>query len=167
MSSPTHTLLVETGTDVIKYSLSFRVEIIPRSDLASVERSIQRWVSLETTTRRGVEPREAVRRSNGSNKSDTWTVARWFTCNLLRKIRRSDAGSDGKGTQTVLLLPTVSGWGVFPGEHASVRNQDVEPRDFLLNLIAEFVYGLELGKVNETKLDILKASCRLDIYSPC
>ena len=68
--------LIETFTYRVKDSLSFNVWRIPRSDLTSEERSVQRWVSLVTTTRRGIDPSDAVRRSSGSNKSETCTVAR-------------------------------------------------------------------------------------------
>ena len=57
-------------TDGARCFLSFIVRRIPRSDLASVDMSAQRWESLETITRRGIDPCDAVRRSNGSNKSD-------------------------------------------------------------------------------------------------
>ena len=65
------------------------------------------------------------------------------------------------------MFPTIRGCGVFPGEYASVRNQNVESRDFLLDLITEFVYGLKFGEVDKTELDVLMTGSRLDIYSPC
>ena len=65
-----------------------------------------------------------------------------------------------------LLLPTVVGGILVPSEDTSVGNQDVQPGYFLLYLVAEFVDRFEPGKVNETELDILMASCRLDVYLP-
>ena len=65
-----------------------------------------------------------------------------------------------------LLLPTVTGGILVPSEDTSVGNQNIQPRYFLLYLIAEFVDRFEPGKVDETELDVLMASCCLDVYLP-
>ena len=67
---------IETCADRVKDSLSFSVWRMPRFDLTSKGRSTKRWVSLETTTRRGIDPSDTVRRSSGSNKSEICTVAK-------------------------------------------------------------------------------------------
>ena len=51
--------IIETCTDRVKVSLSFNTRRMPQSDLTSEERSVQRWVSPATTTRRGIDSSDA------------------------------------------------------------------------------------------------------------